>query len=178
MLSKIKYRFLNFWTISTLVLLVFFAIALIYPLSNLIINSFQTKDGSFSLQNYIEFFSKPYYLRPLRNSLEIGIISTLISTAVGVALAYVMHRYNIALKGILKILFVVGLMAPPFIGAYSWILLLGRNGILRKFFGLIGITLPPIYGKNGIVLVFSLSLSCYVFRYVTAALMGIDSTLE
>ncbi len=178
MLSKFRYRFLNFWTISTLVLLAFFALALIYPLGSLFLNSFKDGENGFTLQNYITFFTKKYYYTALGHSLSIGIISTLISTGCGVALAYVMHRYNVVLKGALKILFIICLMSPPFIGAYSWILLLGRNGFITGILGKIGIQMPTIYGKTGIVLVFSLSLSCYVFRYVTAALQGIDRSLE
>lgn len=178
MLSKLRYRFLNFWTVSTLLLLVFFAIALLYPLGTLFLNSFKTAENTLSLSNYITFFTKKYYYTALEHSLLIGVISTLVSTAIGVALAYIMHRFNIVLKGALKILFIIALMSPPFIGAYSWILLLGRNGFLTNLLSHIGITIPTIYGKTGIILVFSLSLSCYVFRYVTAALKGIDSSLE
>jgi len=177
-LSKFRYRFLNFWTISTLILLLFFVIALVYPLGSLFLNSFKDTDGGLSLSNYITFFTKKYYYTALSHSLFIGVVSTVISTAVGVALAYVVHRYNIVMKGPLKILFIICLMSPPFIGAYSWILLLGRNGFLTGLLAKIGIAVPTIYGKTGIILVFSLSLSCYVFRYVTAALKGIDSSLE
>ena len=178
MLSRVRFRYLNFWTISTLVLLVFFAFSLLYPLGNLFLSSFRHEEKAFSLQNYITFFSKPYYYNALKNSLTIGVLSTLISTILGVALAYVVHRYNIVIKGALKMLFIIALMSPPFIGAYSWILLLGRSGFITQLFERIGITLPTIYGKNGILLVFSLSLSIYVFRYVTAALQGIDASLE
>ncbi len=178
MLSKIRYRFLNFWSICTFVLLAFFALALVYPLATLLLNSFRGGETGFTLENYIKFFTKKYYYTALKNSLTVGILSTLISTGVGVALAYVVHRYNIVFKGALKIAFIICLMSPPFIGAYSWILLLGRAGFLTNLLSGIGIRLPTIYGEAGILLVFSLSLSCYVFRYVLAALRGIDRSLE
>ena len=38
--------------------------------------------------------------------------------------------------------------------------------------------MPTIYGKAGIILVFSLNLSAYAYLYVTAALSSIDSSLE
>ena len=31
-------------------------------------------------------------------------------------------------------------MSAPFVGAYAWILLLGRNGLITNLFGLVGIT--------------------------------------
>lgn len=178
MLGTLRFRFLNFWTISTLFLLVFFLFSLVYPLGTLFLNSFRTPDADFSMQNYVQFFSRPYYYQSLINSLDIGIVSTTVATVVGVTLAYIMHRYNIVFKGALRILFVVALLSPPFIGAYSWILLLGRNGLLTGLLESIGFVVPTIYGRNGIILVFSLGSSCFVFRYVTAALRGIDSSLE
>lgn len=178
MLSKFRYKYLNFWTVSTVVLIVFFVLALLLPLGTLFLNSFKNADGAITLSNYITFFQKKYYYRALKNSLKIGLISTLASTVIGVTLAYLLHRYNVVLKGMLKMLFIIALMSPPFIGAYSWILLLGRNGFLTKLLSSIGIKAPTIYGEGGIILVFTLSLSCYVFRYVSAALEGIDSSLE
>lgn len=178
MLKRLRYKYLNFWSIATLILLLFFALALVYPLINMLLNSFKGAEGGFTLENYVKFFTKKYYYSALKNSLTIGVLSTLIATAVGVALAYVVHRYNIIFKSALKMAFIICLMSPPFIGAYSWILLCGRGGVITNLFSHIGIILPAIYGKTGILLVFSLSLSCYVFRYVLAALQGIDRSLE
>ena len=38
-----------------------------------------------------------------------------------------MSFYKIKGKGVLEILFIISMMSPNFIGAYSWILLLGRR---------------------------------------------------
>ena len=69
-------------------------------------------------------------------------------------------------------------MSAPFIGAYSWILLLGRNGLITHFIKTaFGITLPSIYGFKGIMLVLSLQLFPLVFLYVGAAMKNIDNSL-
>ncbi|MCQ2437045.1 MAG: iron ABC transporter permease [Clostridia bacterium] len=178
MLRKLRHRYLNFWTIVTLCLIVFFVVALILPVAQLFLNSFKDAEGAFSLESYKTFFTKKYYYQALQHSLWIGVVSTLVSTGIGVFLAYIVTRYNVWGKNVLKVLFLVGLMSPPFIGAYSWIILLGRGGFITNLLKPIGIKMPPIYGKTGIILVFSLHLSCYVFRYVSAAFKGIDSSLE
>ena len=178
MLSKLRQRYLNFWTAVTVILLAFFVIALVIPLSSLFLNSFRNADGGLTLANYVTFFTKKYYYTALGHSVWIGITSTLVSTAIGVFLAYLVTRYNVWGKNVLKLLFLIGLMSPPFIGAYSWIMLLGRNGFITRTAAKIGVIMPTIYGKTGIILVFSLHLSCYVFRYVSAAFRGIDASLE
>ena len=170
---------LSFWTVCTIVLVIFFAVFLVYPLGSMLIRSFEESGTpGFSLGNYIDFFRSSYYYSTLLHSLFVGFFSTVVSTVVGVLLAYLMTRYNVWGKRIIRLLFIVALMSPPFIGAYAWILLLGRSGVITKLFAAIGVTLPTIYGKAGIILVFSLNLSCYVFLYVSAALANIDSSLE
>ena len=69
-------------------------------------------------------------------------------------------------------------MSAPFIGAYSWILLLGRSGLItRSLSNLFGIQMPDIYGFSGIVLVFSLQLFPLIFLYVNGAFKSIDQSI-
>jgi iron(III) transport system permease protein len=69
-------------------------------------------------------------------------------------------------------------MSAPFIGAYAWILLLGRAGMITKFFAnYLHITLPTIYGFKGIVLILSTRLYPLVFLYVSGVLRSIDNSL-
>lgn len=67
-------------------------------------------------------------------------------------------------------------MSAPFIGAYSWILLLGRSGVITTFFKNLGIAIPDIYGFGGIVLVMTLQLFPLVFLYAKGALKNIDNS--
>ena len=69
-------------------------------------------------------------------------------------------------------------MSPPFIGAYSWILLMGRNGLVAKLFKLVGMTAPTIYGRGGIIFVFTLHLFPYIYLYTSGAMNSIDASLE
>lgn len=73
---------------------------------------------------------------------------------------------------------VLSMLSPPFIGAYAWITLLGRSGIITKALETIGISIGSIYGLKGIVLVFTLKLYPMVYLYVSGALSSIDSSLE
>ena len=69
-------------------------------------------------------------------------------------------------------------MSAPFIGAYAWILLLGRSGIITKFFrDVFGIKIGNIYGFKGILLVQALKLFPLVFVYMNGAFKNIDKTL-
>lgn len=175
--KKIK---LDFWNIVTLLIIIVFAIFLIYPLLSLFLDGFKdSKSGVWSLMNYIQFFSKKYYTSALVNSFKLTISVTVIAVLIGVPLAYFMSFYKIKGKGILEVLFIISMMSPNFIGAYSWILLLGRNGSVTKFLEkALGISMPSIYGFAGMLLVFSLKLYPFIYIYVSGALKKIDVALS
>src|SRR5699024_12553943 len=78
----------------------------------------------------------------------------------------------------LIILIIIASMSAPFIGAYSWILLLGRQGLITTMLSnIFGVQTPDIYGFNGIVLVFTLQLFPLIFLYVDGAFKNIDQSL-
>ncbi len=168
----------DFWSLVTGGALVALAIFLLYPFSSLIWRSFITESGQFTLRNYGDFFRLPYYYRTLTNSMSVCVTTTLLATAIGLPLAYITTRYNIWGKKLLNLMIIMSLLSPPFIGAYSWILLLGRSGFLTKLFQSVGITMPPIYGWFGIILVFTLKFFPFVYLYVSGALGSIDRSLE
>ncbi|HHV31469.1 ABC transporter permease [Caproiciproducens sp. LBM24188] len=171
-------KYFNFWNFvkygSLLLLLVF----LVYPFFSVIIHSFLDSDGGFTLASYKTFFTKPYYYRTLWNSLATSGLSTIFAVLLGVPLAYITTRFNVYWKKCINMLIIMSLMSPPFIGAYSWIMLLGRNGLITNLFAKMGITTPPIYGFGGIVLVFTLKFFPYVYLYVSGAMSSIDRSLE
>ena len=175
--KKIK---LDFWNIVTFLIIIVFAIFLIYPLLSLFLDGFKdSKSSVWSLMNYIQFFSKKYYTSALVNSFKLTISVTVIAVLIGVPLAYFMSFYKIKGKGVLEVLFIISMMSPNFIGAYSWILLLGRNGSVTKFLEkALGINMPSIYGFAGMLLVFSLKLYPFIYIYVSGALKKIDVALS
>ena len=73
---------------------------------------------------------------------------------------------------------ILALVSPPFIGAYSWIVLFGAGGFVRGLLREIGITMPPIYGLSGILIVFSLKFYPYVYLLVSGALSNVNRSLE
>ncbi|WP_113672656.1 ABC transporter permease [Vallitalea guaymasensis] len=172
-------KFFNFWNVVRIVAFATLAVVLIYPFFSMLRESFVSQEtGGFTIANYLEFFKYPYYYKTLFNSLSVVITATILSTLIGLPMAYITTRYNIWGKPLINIMIILSLLSPPFIGAYSWILLLGRNGFLTNIFRNIGIELPTIYGWTGIVLVFTLKFFPYVYLFVSGALKSMDSSIE
>lgn len=171
---------LDFWFWVKIIVFLIMLAFLIYPFFTLITRSFfSSKAEGITLFNYIRFFSKKYYYSTIGHSFFVSITTMITTLIIGVLIAYLMSRYNVLGKKYLHILMIICLMSPPFIGAYSWIVLFGRAGLITKFFAdVLGIVVPSIYGKAGIIIVFSLKLFPYVYLYTSGAMGSIDSSLE
>ncbi len=175
-LGKVK---LDFWFFTKFFVIASMCLFIVYPFYTILTKSvFSNKVEGLTLYNFVRFFTKPYYYQTLIRSLAVCGITVLTTTVIGVPIAYVMTRYNVAGKQLLHILIIMSLMSPPFIGAYSWIILMGRNGLIAKFFRLFGMVAPTIYGREGIIFVFTLHLFPYIYLYTSGAMNSIDSSLE
>jgi iron(III) transport system permease protein len=169
----------DLWAFIGLGILGLYGIFLIFPMMNLISQAVRDKDtGALTLGYFFEFFSTPYYFNTLWNSFKVTTAVTLLTLVAGTPLAYIFTRYEIKGKSVLRVLIILSSMSAPFIGAYSWILLLGRSGVITQFFqNNLGITFPDIYGFAGILIVLTLQLYPLIFLYVTGALNNVDNSL-
>lgn len=170
---------LDLWNSVMIITFIFLLFFLVVPLINILKTSFvDSSTLNISMSNYAKVFTKKYYYSSLFNSIKVCTLATIFATLIGVPMAYLMTRYNIPCKGLIYILIIISLLMPPFIGAYSWIILLGRNGIIVRNLAKIGIHISSIYGVKGIILVFTLQYYPHIFMYVQGSLNTIDSSLE
>ena len=174
-----KKRKFDFWVIASLVILGLYLLFMVYPLFKIVRQSvLDEKTGEFTMRYFIKFFSQPYYFRTLINSFKVAIAACVLSLILGVPLAYLYNMYEIKGRKTLQMLIILSSMSAPFIGAYAWVKLLGRAGVITKSIKAItGITIPSIYGFNGILLVLSLKLFPLVFLYVSGAMKNVDNSL-
>lgn len=173
-----KKRKIDLWVGVSLAILGVYLLFLLYPMLNLLQRSIFNEERVFTLEYFERFFGRTYYFSTLWNSFTVSVAATAISLAIGIPLAYVYNMYEIRGKTLLQMIIILCSMSAPFIGAYSWILMLGNSGVVRKFIqSAIGLRLPTIYGFNGILLVLSLQLFPLVFLYVSGALKNIDNSL-
>ncbi|NLB90442.1 MAG: iron ABC transporter permease, partial [Clostridiales bacterium] len=175
-----NYKKVTIWTFFTFFILALFLVFVVYPLILILYKSvIDPASNSFTLENFTRFFTRKYYTNTLINSFKVTIVSTVISATLGLLMAYITRRVRIAGSKWLNILIVVSYLSPPFIGAYAWIQLLGRNGLITRLINQMpGVNFEGIYGFAGIVLVFSLQSFPLVYMYVSGALKNLDSSLN
>lgn len=173
-----KRRKFELWSGVTVLFLVLFLIFLVYPMLGILKQAVISKDGQFTLEQFVKFFSQSYYSKTILNSFKVSITLTIVTLIIGIPLSYFYSFYRLKGAKLMFVLSILCCMSAPFIGAYSWILLLGRSGVITQFLkNTFGIQLGSIYGFRGIMLVQSLKFFPLVFVYMNGAFKNIDNTL-
>lgn len=167
----------NVWNMITVLAIIFYLVFLIYPLFSMLKSALINSDGTLTLEFFQKIFSRPYYSNAIWHSLLISFVVTLVAVLIATPMAYIMSTMKIRFSGALQILILVSSMSAPFIGAYAWIQLCGRNGIITNLLASIGLNLGDIYGFKGCVIVMSFQLYSLVFMFISGAFKNMDNSL-
>ena len=163
----------------TVLAFAFLGLFLLYPLLKVFGASFLDRTGAtVTLANYARMLSSSFYLGRLYNSLLMGVLATVVTTIIGVPLAFCLARLPIPGKSALLALAALPLVLPSFVAAYALVLLLGRAGIVSRFLRDIGIPFTSIYGMTGLTIVFALTLFPFVVFPTLAAFKAVDISVE
>lgn len=125
---------LIYLTPATVLLLLFF----VTPLSIMVWLSFFQQQGfvlgsDWSLANYRAFFSKPYYVQALWNSLGLSAIVTIISVLLAYPLAYILaFSFSPTWQRIAIVACVLPFWTSYLVRSYSWLLALSGNGVVAQ----------------------------------------------
>lgn len=170
---------LDFWSVVMAVSVIVIGLLLVWPIAQVLVLGFLNPDTqTFTLANYLKVLTHRYYLGALGNTLIVGIGGMIGACLLGIPLAYCIARYVVKGRSLIATLAVMALVSPPFIGAYSWVVVLGNNGWLTQQMKALGMTLPTIYGIHGIILVFSLKFFPFVYLMTESALRNINRSFE
>jgi len=168
----------DIWVGASAFLSLFYLLIVVWPMLNVLRESVVGDNGGFSWSNFAKFFQTKLYMVSLGHSLLIGVGVTVLALIVAFPLAYILTMYRVRGKGAIQVLILASMMSPPFIGAYSWILLLGSNGLITQALrNLTGWNVPSIYGLPGILVVLTLQLVPLIFTYLMGAWRTVDESI-
>lgn len=171
-------RRFDFWTVVMLLTWAILLLLLFIPVGSVLLSSFYDTSGNPTLDNYMRFLAEPRFQRAFLNTLVVGFGGLVGALVLGSIMAFCISRFEIAGSRFASLLSILALVSPPFIGAYSWIVLFGAGGVVRGWAREFGMTMPPIYGLGGILIVFSLKFYPFVYLMVSGALSNVNRSLE
>lgn len=161
------------------VLLVFLLLFILYPLLMLLVDSFYTDDGKFTLDVFRRVLSLERFRTAFGNTVVLGVITGLASTLIGLLFAYVEIYVKVRTKLLEKLFSVVSMLpvvSPPFVLSLSMIMLFGRSGLITR--KLLGIYDSNVYGLKGIAIVQTLTFFPVCYLMLKGLLKNIDPSLE
>ena len=106
---------------------VFLAIFVIYPMIMILYNALWN-GSSIDFSMFIEVIFQKENVQALKNTVVIAFFVTLFSTIIGVFFAWLLARSDIPAKGVMRWLFTIPFMIPPFLGAMAWDMMLSARG--------------------------------------------------
>jgi putative spermidine/putrescine transport system permease protein len=134
-----------------------------------------------TLENYILFFTDPYYTEALYRTLRVAVIVTVGCLALAIPLAYRLARTQSRFKNILLILLVLPLFVGNAVRAAGWMTVFGNKGFLNVTLQSLGLTSEPIvfmYAEFAVIVgILAVNLP-YVVLTLQSVIEGIDRGVE
>jgi putative spermidine/putrescine transport system permease protein len=135
-----------------------FAVFFVAPLAVLL--SLSLHDGvamqTWTLGNYAKFFTDPFNVSILTDTLLLGVKATLLCLAFGYPVAWLTHRAGARWRSVLLFLVILPLLTSVVVRTFSWIVILGRQGVLNQILLGLGVITDPLrllYTETGVVIV-------------------------
>lgn len=128
--------------------------------------------------SWLDYLGIPQSLRwvlAARNSLIMMVISTLSATLLGLVFAFAITRQDVPGRRVFRGVAMLPLFAPPFMVAFAYILMFGRQGLItRTIFGLD----VNIFGWHGLWLVQTIAFFPLAMLIIAGVLDAVNPSLE
>ena len=118
------------------------AILFRYSLNQFIPGQFMV-DG-LTIENYVKFFTDPYYINVLVRTVRVAVICTIACLIMGFPLAYVIARTQSRFKNLLVMLIVLPLFVGNAVRAAGWMTVFGNRGAFNASLMGLGLIDQPI----------------------------------
>ncbi len=166
--------------VTTIVLLIaFLTVFILYPLAVLLVDSIYSDGTGLTFEFFKASFAQSSFRTAITNTLKVGALVGLLSTAIGLLFAYVEVYVKVKTKfmaGLFKVVSMLPVVSPPFVLSLSMIMLFGKAGIITRH--LLGIYDNNVYGFWGITIVQTMTFFPVCYMMFRGLLKNIDPSME
>ncbi|MBO4558507.1 MAG: iron ABC transporter permease [Lachnospiraceae bacterium] len=163
---------------TTILLIAFLTVFILYPLAILLVDSF-ISDSGVTLSTFKRVLALPNFRNAITNTMKVGFLVGIASSLIGLLFAYVEVYVKVRSKfmgGLFKVVSMLPVVSPPFVLSLSMIMLFGKAGIITRF--LLKIYDNSVYGFWGIAIVQTLTFFPVCYMMLKGLLKNIDPSLE
>jgi putative spermidine/putrescine transport system permease protein len=111
---------------------------------------------NWTLSNYTKFFTDSFSYSILFDTLLLGVKATLVCFIFGFPIAWLCARASARWQSVLLFLVILPILTSVVVRTFSWIVILGRQGVLNQIamgLGLVSEPLKLLYTETGVVMV-------------------------
>lgn len=161
-----------------------FAVCFVAPLVLLLglsVNLGAEGAPGFSLAHYSKFFGDGFELSILWDTLALGLKATLLCLLFGFPVAWICARASARWQSVLVFLVILPILTSVVVRTFSWIVILGSNGILNNFLIGIGLVDEPVrllFTEWGLVIVLAQVQMPLMVLPILTVLSKIDPNLS
>ena len=150
------------------IVVILFAMFLIYPVIRLLLKSFMGTDG-ITVEFYQSVLTGKGFLKALGNSFKVAGASALVTTLISFVLAYTIHYTDVpeTAKKVIRSIASLPMLLPTLTYGFALIYSFGKQGLLTRLFGH---QLFEIYGFHGLLI-------GYVIYTLPISFMLINNTM-
>ena len=195
--NQIKAVVTNPYNIIVLIAVVLLVYLIVLPLLDMIATTFELaqrdiravgggKAGDFTLSYWQRLLASELswtmLIKPLINSLVIGVCVSVCAILLGSILAWLMVRSDLPFKKFFSLAVIIPYMIPSWCKSQAWLSMFktARLGGAPGFMASLGLDVPEwlAYGPVAIIIVLTLHYYAYTYLLVSSALNSINSELE
>ena len=195
--NQIKAVVTNPYNIIVLIAVVLLVYLIVLPLMDMIATTFELaqrdiravgggKAGDFTLYYWQRLLASELswtmLIKPLINSLVIGVCVSVCAILLGSILAWLMVRSDLPFKKFFSLAVIIPYMIPSWCKSQAWLSMFktARLGGAPGFMASLGLDVPEwlAYGPVAIIIVLTLHYYAYTYLLVSSALNSINSELE
>ena len=129
------------WPLLILPGALFVILFMLVPLFSLCFATF-FPDQSFSLSSYFSLFRDTYFQQVFMRSMRLSLLSTFVCALLGFPTAYYISKYS-RHKGMMMAFAVFPMFTSPVVRSFSWMVILGKRGIVNQFLVAVGLFAKP-----------------------------------
>jgi putative spermidine/putrescine transport system permease protein len=134
-----------------------------------------------TINNYVRFFTDPFYLTILWRTVRIAFVVMVICLVLGFPLAYVLARTQSRYKNLLLIAVVLPLFVGNAVRAAGWMVAFGPRGLVNASLMGLGITSQPIdimYTEPAVIIGITAVNLPFMVLSLQSVIEGIDRSVE
>jgi putative spermidine/putrescine transport system permease protein len=175
------------WALLSLPMLLTLALVFALPIGCLIFLSFFGMTGpaqvgdEFSLENYRNFITDPFYYRIILNTFWLGGVVVLCCLIVGYPVSYFLARTKSRWRGLLLFLVVAPLLVSAVVRNIGWFPILSNTGLVNGLLltsGLVNEPVPLISNLTGVIIGLVHALLPFMILTLTTVIQRIEPELE